>query len=157
MSDQNDTIKKIEQTIVDFFQKTTITISSVEINYNQEADVDVVNLEIKSDEPKILIGQQGQTLFEIQHLLRLLLNKKLQKIVYLNLDINNYKKKKIEYLKETAKELANEVALSKKEKILPPMFAYERKIIHAELTDRSDVITESQGNGTERHIVIKPK
>jgi spoIIIJ-associated protein len=37
------------------------------------------------------------------------------------------------------------------------MSAYERKIIHAELADRSDVITESQGNGAERHIVIKPK
>jgi spoIIIJ-associated protein len=150
-------IEKIKQTVTDFFQKTTLTISSVGINCTQENGIDIVNLEIKSDEPQILIGQQGQTLFEIQRILRLLLNKKLQKIVYLNLDINDYKKKKIEYLKETAKDLANEVALSKKEKVLSPMSSYERKIIHAELSDRSDIITESCGEGMERHIVIKPK
>ena len=156
MFDEND-IKKIKQATEEFFQKTTIAITSVEINYNQETDADVINLEIKSEEPQILIGQQGQTLFEIQRLLRLIINKKLQKIAYLNLDINGYKKKKIEYLKDIVKDLANEVALIKKEKILSPMSAYERKIIHAELADRSDVITESQGNGAERHIVIKPK
>jgi predicted RNA-binding protein Jag len=93
MFDEND-IKKIKQATEEFFQKTTIAITSAEINYNQETDADVINLEIKSEEPQILIGQQGQTLFEIQRLLRLIINKKLQKIAYLNLDINGYKKKK---------------------------------------------------------------
>ena len=40
---------------------------------------DVVNLDIKLEEPQILIGQGGQTLFEIQRLLRMILNKKSRK------------------------------------------------------------------------------
>jgi spoIIIJ-associated protein len=81
----------------------------------------------------------------------------LQKIFYLNLDIDDYKKKKIEYLKYLAKDLADQVSLTKEEKVLLPMSSYERRIIHSELSQRIDVTTESRGDGFERHIVIKPK
>ena len=121
------------------------------------ADREVINLDIKLDEPQILIGQGGQTLFEVQRLLRTVFNKRFGKIFYLNLDINDYKRKKIEYLKDIAKSLADQVALTKEEKELPPMSAYERRVIHAELSQRTDVITESKGDAFDRHIVIKPK
>ena len=74
---------------------------------------------------------------------------------YIDLDINNYKKKKMEYLKELAKSVADEVAITKKEKELPPMSAYERRIIHLELAARGDVTTESIGQEPERKVVIR--
>ena len=141
----------------------TITVSSLDakpsatVLERPEGYPDVVDLEVELDEPQILIGQQGQTLFEIQRLLRTVLNKKLQKVFYFNLDINEYKKKKIEYLKDLARELANQVATTKEEKVLSPMSSYERRIIHAELAQRTDVVTESQGDSYERHVVIKVK
>jgi len=72
------------------------------------------------------------------------------------LDINDYKKKKVEYLREMARDAANEVSLSKKEKNLVSMPAYERRVIHLELADREDVITESVGEEPERSVIIKP-
>ena len=162
MLEQND-IKKIKETAETFFEKMTILPSGVEASLvknetekTSEEIKDVVELRIRLEEPQILIGEKGQTLFEIQRLLRMILNKKLQKVFYLNLDINDYKKKKIEYLKDLAKDLADEVALLREQKILYPMPAYERRIIHAELSQRTDIITESQGDGFDRHIVIKP-
>ena len=162
-------INKIKNLAEEFFNKMTIIVSGIEANLSlikQSSkvehgmladDKDVVDLEIEVEDPQILIGQGGQTLFEIQRLLRMVLNKKTEKIFYLNLDINDYKKKKVEYLKDLAKELANQVSVTKEEKILPPMSAYERRIIHAELSERSDVITESQGGNFDRHVVIKVK
>ena len=149
----NEDINKIKETINEFFLKMTTPLLNIEVNFFS----DVVDLDIKLEEPQILIGQGGQTLFEIQRLLRTILNKKLQTVFYLNLDINDYKKKKIDYLKDLAKDLANEVALTKQEKSLPPMPSYERRIIHAELAQRTDVATESQGEGPDRHIIIKPR
>ncbi len=149
-----NTIKEISE---EFFNKMTMIASGVEINSLVEEEKDVVNLEIKIDEPQILIGQGGQTLFEIQRLLRAVLNKKLQKVFYFNLDINEYKSKKIDYLKSLAKDLADQVSLEKQEKVLSPMSAYERRIIHAELAQRTDVVTDSQGDGAYRHVVIRPK
>lgn len=166
MSEKNQN-KKIEEIAEEFFNKMTVPVNitgislseseGLDVNQNQEEKREVINLDIKMDEPQILIGQQGQTLFEIQKILRSVLNKKLQKIFYLNLDINDYKKKKVEYLKELAKTSADQAFIDKETKNLPPMSAYERRIIHAELSKRTDVVTESQGDGLDRHIIIKPR
>ena len=116
-----------------------------------------IPIKIKIDEPKILIGQNGQTLADIQHLLKAILSQKITEQFYVDLDINNYKEKKITYIKESAREWANDVALSGKEKTLPPMPSFERRVIHMELADRSDIITESDGRGADRFIIIKPR
>ena len=79
----------------------------------------------------------------------------IQKDFYVDLDINGYKKKKIDYLKEMAKNAADEVSLMKQEKILPPMPAYERRIVHLELAERKDITTESIGREPERKIIIR--
>jgi spoIIIJ-associated protein len=157
MLEQSD-LNKIKEIAQDFFSKTTFMVSGAEINLSATKEESmVVDLNIKLEEPQILIGQGGQTLLEVQRLLRMLLNKKLGKIFYLNLDINDYKKQKVEYLKEIAKDLADQVALTRQEKILSPMSSYERRIIHSELSSRADIVTESRGEGQERCVVIKPK
>jgi len=153
MLEQKD-VNKIKEVVEEFFEKMAITISKIEISFSS---ADIVDINIKLDEPQIFIGERGQTLFEIQRLLRTVLNKKLQEIFYLNLDINDYKKKKIEYLKSLAKDLADEAVLTREEKVLSPMPAYERRIIHTELAQRQDVSTESQGEGFDRHVIIKPR
>ena len=86
--------------------------------------------------------------------MRAILNRKIKKSFYLKLDINDYQKQKIEYLKKTAKLLADEVALNRESKSFPPMPAYERRIIHEELAGRQDVIVKSDGEGNERRITI---
>ena len=167
MIDQND-IEIIKNITEEFFQKMTttpllikavkaITENKEEQSNSNEKINDIVDLDITLEEPQILIGEKGQTLFEIQRLLRAMATKKIQKIFYLNLDINKYKQSKIEYLKRISKELADEVSLTKEEKVLFPMPAYERRVIHAELIKRADVVTESRGEGIERYIVIKPR
>lgn len=165
MINQED-INKIKSETEHFFSKMTILVDKIDINPpildlnitgDEKENKEAVELSVKLDEPQILIGQGGQTLFEIQRLLRMLLNKKLQKVFYLNLDINDYKKNKTEYLKDIAKTAVNEVLLNKTEKVLPAMPAYERRIIHEELSKRTDVLTESRGEGENRRIVIIPK
>lgn len=166
---EQNQINKIKETVSEFFEKMTVPVSSVQVGLSSarrshkgaegtvSEEMDVIDLDIKLDEPQILIGQQGQTLFEIQRLLKMILNRKFQKVFYFNLDINGYKKQKVEYLKNLAKDLADQVALTKTEKKLSPMSSYERRIIHSELSQRVDVVTESQGEGQDRHIVIRPK
>ena len=145
--------EKIKKTAQEFFEMTGLPIE-VEVAKFEEPTVPI---NLKMEEPQILIGERGQTLAEIQHLLKFILKKQMaiEGPFYVNLDINDYKKKKIEYLKETAKVLADEVALNKKEKYLPAMPAYERRIVHMELASREDIVTESSGQEPERCIVIR--
>lgn len=147
-------LEDLKKTTKEFFKKTSFDL---EVNFPSSLEEGVFIVEIKTDEPKILIGEGGQTLVDMQHILRRVLRKKIDEPFYLNLDINDYKKKKAEFLKEIARSTAEEVMFSRKEKELSPMRAFERRIVHMELENNPDVITESAGEGMERRVVIKPK
>ncbi|MDD5144603.1 MAG: KH domain-containing protein [Candidatus Pacebacteria bacterium] len=151
MSQKN--LNVIKKAIQEFFEKANF---EVDIESVKESE-DTVFVSLKMEEPQVLIGEGGQTLNELQHLLKLIIKRKAESLFYLDLDINNYKKKKIEYLKELAVSTANEVSLMRKEKELPPMTAYERRVVHMELASREDVMTESIGEEPERRLIIKPR
>ncbi len=159
--------KIIKEIIEDFFEKMTIkasvdlkttTLDLEEIlKDKEEVSKEAVDAAIRVDDPQILIGEKGQTLSEIQKILRFFINKKTGKFFYLNIDINDYKKKKIEYLRNLANDLADEAVSEKTAKILAPMSSYERRAIHEELSKRTDIKTESEGEEPERRVIIKPK
>jgi spoIIIJ-associated protein len=149
---EKEEIEKIKKLVENFFKLIDPEITIESLNFRQET----IFLEVNSKEPKHLIGERGEILSDVQHLLKAMIKKKFKKDFYLDFDVNNYKKRKVEFLRQLARELADEVALTKKEKILPPMPAYERRIIHLELAARKDVTTESIGKEPERKVVIKP-
>ena len=142
---------QIKKEAEEFFQKIT---DDFKIDVSSEKETVFVRVNIET--PQIFIGEGGQTLAEIQHLLKIILKKRIKEIIYLDLDINDYKKKKNQYLKEMVKTIADEVALTKKERYLPPMLAYERRIIHLEIAERKDVSSESIGKEPKRRILISP-
>ncbi len=145
-------LEQVKDIAREFFKKTTF---EVEIEFLPQNDL-TLPINVETESPQILIGEKGQTLVEIQHLLKAILKRKIPKDFYIDLDINGYKEKKIEYLKELAKSMADEVALMKEEKTLPPMPAYERRIIHMELAARTNIVTESIGREPERKVIIRP-
>jgi len=145
-------LEKAKKIIEEFFQRMAFD-GEIEIPPQKDETL-IINLKVEN--PQILIGEKGQTLFEIQHLLKAILKRAISENFYIDLDINDYKKKKIEYLKELAHSVADEVSLTKNEKVLSPMLSYERRIIHLEIADRKDVTSESIGEEPERRVVIKP-
>jgi len=148
-------LKKIEEVTKEFFQKTGLDVQ-VQIKSPQDSTLPIV---LTMEEPQVLIGERGQTLIELQRLLKIILRRQVsqESPFYVDVDINDYKKKKSEYLREMARTTADEVALTKKEKYLPVMAAYERRIIHVELASRIDVVTESDGQEPERRVMIKSR
>lgn len=145
-------LEKIKKIAEEFFEKMTFEIKIDSISQTKET----VSINLKTSDPQILIGERGQTLIDIQKILKAILKRKIEEPFFIDLDIEDYKKKKIRALKELAKSTADEVVLTKKEKILAPMSAYERRIIHLELAERADVTSASIGQEPERRVVIRP-
>ena len=112
---------------------------------------------IQSDENALIIGFEGRTLNAAQTLLRNYLNKLSDGPVRVSLDIAGYKDNRKRQLEILATKVAKEVAFSGVEARLDPMNSYERRIIHTKLAEWRDVYTESEGNGEERAIIVKPK
>jgi spoIIIJ-associated protein len=148
-----DNQTKIKEIIEEFFKKTGLLVG-VSVKKIEDSTISV---NLKTDDPQLLIGERGQALQDIQNLIRMVIRKNLEieERFFVDLDINDYKKKKAEYLKEIARSAADEVFLSKKDKELSPMSSYERRVIHMSLAGRSDVVTESIGEGIERRVIIK--
>lgn len=145
-------IKTAEKIIKEFFKKTTF---EVDFGIKQDEE-NTLSVGLKMPEPQILIGEKGKTLTEIQMLLGRMVRRQTDELVYLDLDINDYKKNKAQYLREIANSTADAVSLEKTEKMLFPMTSFERRVVHLELAERGDVKTESSGEEPYRKVVIKP-
>ena len=112
---------------------------------------------VRTQDGGVLIGENGQHLFALHTLLRRMAEKRYQKeYPHFLVDINDYQRKRIEEIRERARMSAQRVRYFKKEVVMQPMSAYERRIIHVSLMGDPDVTTESRGEGETRHVVIKP-
>jgi len=140
-------IKQLIEQILSFFDVDF----SVDLSENEET----LRVNVRMDDAGFLIGANGDNLRELEFLLRAVLQKQnYGKRIFL--DINNYRRIREDNLKDLAKEIAHKVILTKKPQILPPMNAYERRIIHMELATNPDIATESEGEGINRHLTVKP-
>lgn len=116
-----------------------------------------IEYSINSSENPILIGKNGKTLESIQFYLRHVVNNYSDERQIVLVDVGGYKQNRKRQLEIIATKTAKEVARSRVEAKLRPMNAYERRIIHTKLAEWRDVTTISEGEGQDRHLVIKPK
>ena len=104
-----------------------------------------------------LIGQYGMNLAALQHLTRILVRKKLQEKLDIIDDINDYFAEKKQILEREATQALEEALQNNISVALRPMLPYERKIVHAFLSENNSVMTESVGMGEERKVMVRPK
>lgn len=112
---------------------------------------------LETDENPLLIGKNGKTLESIQFYIRNIINSYSDNHLIVLVDIGGYKENRKKQLEILATRTAKEVVRTKVEAKLYPMNAYERRIVHTKLSDWRDVSTISEGEGRERHLIIKPK
>lgn len=112
---------------------------------------------VHTNENPLLIGIKGKTLEALQTLVRNLLQIYTKEQLVVNVDIGDYREHRKHQLEILSTKVAKEVVKTKVPVKLKPMSSYERRIIHNKLSEWRDVYTESEGEGTERAIVIKPK
>ncbi len=90
---------------------------------------------------------------DLEHLVKLLAKRADHEGFFV--DINNYRKERERLIVELAKAAARKVLTLKAEVRLPAMNAYERRLVHVELSVHPEVKTESVGEGIERCVIVK--
>ncbi len=117
-----------------------------------------VEIEIVGSDTAILIGKHGQTLSEMQFLISHIVNRRSERRMRILLDAEGYRERHEEFLRDLALSLARDVKRKRQEAIVfEARDARERRIIHMALADHPDVYTYSEGEGSERKVVISPK
>ncbi len=113
-------------------------------------------IKIDSDSGGLLIGRRGETIDSLQYLADIVVNRGREERIRVVLDTENYREKRKFKTVNMAKNIADDVASSRKSISLSPMSPGERRIVHMTLAEDKRVKTVSEGMGTRRRVVVKP-
>jgi len=116
-----------------------------------------VEIVLNTKDTGVVIGYHGDTLEGLQLVLSLCVARNLGRFVRISIDVGDYKKNRTEFLKTLAMETKERVLTEGKEIAVPELKSWERRIVHLLLEKDKEVISESQGEGRDRILVIRPK
>jgi spoIIIJ-associated protein len=150
---RNETILQITCELLEKmnFEVDKAVVEDVEGEENQV----LVGLTVAN--PAGLIGFRGRNLASIQLILSLMVKNKFGEWIRILLDVNDYRQEQKERLVNMAKGLAEKVTATGVPVTMASMSSYERRLCHMAIADMEGISSESEGEGEERHIVIKPK
>lgn len=141
--------KKYLEDLLSFFGLNTDIYATTE-------DGEVIELHVPSTHLNgFLIGQRGDTMRALQFMVSNTLKNNGYPISRVNVDIADYKKQKADRLSKVAEDWVKQVKNSGEPMHLKPMNAAERRVIHKLASDEG-LVTESEGEGRDRHVVLRP-
>jgi len=120
-------------------------------------DEETVEIAASGDDLGILVGPRGSTLTALQDLTRAVVQRQCpSRTDRILVDVAGYREKRSAALKRFSVGIAEEVLASGQEKALEPMSPADRKSVHDAVNEMDGVVTRSEGEDPNRHIVIAP-
>lgn len=145
----------------DLLAKSLLEIEDWETEEREESSPEekLLRINLKAKKPAVAIGRQGETLFALQHLWRLLVRRYVDPELEVVLDIDNYRKTQEANAEQVAREAAEKVRTSNAAIELAPMPSYRRRAVHTMFTkpEYADLEAFSIGEGGHRRIKVQPK
>ena len=111
-------------------------------------------LEVQGNDLGVLIGRGGENLVALQQIVSAITSKKVGRSVHVAIDIEGYRHRREEQLREMAERVASRVRATGHAVTLEPMLAYERRVVHLAVQGQTGVKTESVGVEPNRRVVI---
>lgn len=164
-SDVNESEELISDEELDYVADTAIAALKDILKYfnvgevtidEYEGDDGELILDITGDDLAVLIGRHGRTLDALQFLISVITVRIIGFRYPIVVDVEGYKNRQRQKLESLARSSAKKAATTHRSVKLRPMTPYERRIIHVALRDDDRVDTASEGEGSDRHVVIVP-
>jgi spoIIIJ-associated protein len=108
-----------------------------------------------ADDAGLLIGKRGHTLDALQELVKSHVQRETGERCQVLVDVEDYRKRRRSQLVRSAREAARKVQRSGQPESLPPMSAYERKLVHDTVAEMGGLETASEGEDPGRYVVIR--
>ncbi len=129
----------------------------VEVEAGETSRLNVVGDGDEKDALGALIGRKGERLSALQHLVNLMLSRRMDAWTRVLVDVEDYRGRRERQLRDLATRAAERVAETGKMLQLEPMPALERRWIHIALRDNANVATQSIGEEPNRRVVVVPR
>lgn len=111
-------------------------------------------IDFKGDGTGTIIGKRGETLDALQYLSAMICNKNEKGYYRITLDSCGYRAKRKVILQELARKVSKNVLRNGRSQALEPMNPYERRIIHATISEIDGVSSRSVGEEPFRKVII---
>ena len=154
----DETLNLVEEIVSELLEKMNLEATAV-ARYGEKSDKlphDPIIVDISGNDLSILIGRRAKTLNALQYITRLILGKELEHGIPLSIDVEGYRDRREQQVRQLARRVADQVADTKREQTLEPMPPNERRFAHLELQEEPLVYTESVGKEPYRKVVIHP-
>lgn len=150
---KKSTVDQIESIVKDLLGKMMVEANVIVTEENENS----YKVQIETPESGLLIGYHGEVINSLQLILGIFLYRQLGKWQRVIVDVGDYREKREEVVKKLAEEKAAEVTTTGTPVSLPYLSPLERRIIHMALSENPNVESYSEGEGKDRHIVLKPR
>lgn len=147
--------KQLKTITLDLLKLLGVTPEAVTVTPDETGSVQI-KLAFSPEETGILIGRHGDSISALQMILGLIVYRQTGSWQRLTVDIGDYRQKRTESLEKMAQETAKRVKFSHEPLALFNLNPFERRIVHLFLSKDSGVATESQGEGRNRHLIVRP-
>ena len=128
------------------------------VQYREDKANDALYVDIKGEnETGLLIGARGRTLASLQTLLGLMFWQRVGIWRRIIVNVSDYREKEEERLRDLASQSAERAKTTGEPQYLYNLTPSQRRIVHMALSEESGVVTESQGEGSGRYLIITPK
>ena len=134
--------------ILGIFGEDAVTIDEY------EGDGGELILDVTGGDLAVLIGRHGRTLDALQMVVSSLMSSTLRFHYPVVVDVEGYKVRRREKLRGLARQAASRAKRQHSRVALPPMNAYERRLVHLALVDDPEVTTHSEGEDPTRRVVV---
>jgi spoIIIJ-associated protein len=155
-SDEDQALRVARETVSELIEKMKVQ-ARVTSRYGEALDADgekTIQVDIHGKDLSILIGRKSETLNALQYIAGQIVGKELERWVSLQLDVEGYRARRERALRQLAHRMAEQAVITGRRQVLEPMPANERRLVHLELRDHPDVITESTGDEPNRKVTI---
>ena len=152
-------IQVAQQIVEELLERMRVraTVKSRYIQPQDSHDQPIILVDIQGDDLSILIGRRSETLNALQYITSLIVGKELGHWTPLMIDVQGYRVRRERSLRQLARRMAEQAIHTGRRQVLEPMSAAERRIIHLELRDHPQVLTESIGEEPNRKVTINIK
>jgi len=120
----------------------------------EHADYQRIFIAVGEKDAGSLIGRHGAGVDALEHLLGRMISQRCGSHVPVQVDVNDYRAREEERLREDAREAAEEARRTGDEIHFDPMNPRERRIVHLAVQDIPGIETYTVGEGRHRHVVM---
>lgn len=141
--------------LADFLSRW-LEVSPFDLQYHVRDEAERILVEIEGPDRELFLERRGEGLLSLQVLLgRVAAQEGIERPIFV--DSEGFRQSREEEIAEIAILAAEKVKKMKEPQKLRQMDPYERRLVHIALQDDPDVETESEGDGFEKRVVIRPR